>query len=287
MGVVLITGCSSGIGLEAALAFARRGDTVVASMRNTAKAVRLTERAESEGLTVDVVAMDVTDDASVAAAVADVEGRHGAIDVLVNNAGVGHSGPVETIDMDLARSLIETNMWGPVRTTRAVLPKMRERRSGVIINVSSVQGRVPGLGYNGFYGMSKHALGALTEALYWELAPFGIRVACIEPGFFATEIFANSNWGETDDSSPYGADHAWMSEFYVKSGEALGADPRGVADVIVAASADATTPLHTLVGDDAFGFVGAVEQCGTFENWVPVGTQIVEGVAGPRPVAAG
>lgn len=266
------------------MAFARRGDTVFASMRNPNKSAALEGRAKDEGVQIEILTLDVTDDGSVAAAVLAVEERYGAIDILVNNAGVGHSGPVETIDIDRARELMETNLWGAVRTIRAALPKMREHGSGVIINVTSVAGRVPGNGYNGFYSASKHGLGALSEALAWEMAAFGIRVACIEPGFFATEIFANSDWGDVDSSTPYAADNAWMSDFYVKSGEIAGGDPRVVAAVILRAADDPDTPLHNLVGDDAVMFVDLVGQAGTFEAWLPIGTQIVESVVGPRPI---
>ena len=285
MAVVLITGCSSGIGLETALAFARRGDTTYASMRNPSKADALQSRADAEGLTVHVVTLDVTDDESVAVAVAAIEALHGGIDVLVNNAGVGYGGAVETIPTERARALMETNVWGPVRTARAVLPAMRSRGSGVIINVTSVAGRVPGSPHNAFYCASKHALGTLSESLFWEVQPFGVRVACIEPGFFATEIFANSDWGSVVDGSPYAADDAWMSEFYVKSGEAAGGDPALVAAAIISAVDDPSTPLHTLVGDDATMFVGLVAEAGTFEGWIPVATAIVESVSGPRPAA--
>jgi NAD(P)-dependent dehydrogenase (short-subunit alcohol dehydrogenase family) len=285
MSVVLITGCSSGIGLETAIAFAKRGDAVYATMRNLAKADRLRSRAAEEGVEVEVLQLDVTDDDSVDAAIADVEAKHGAIDILVNNAGLGHSGPIETIDLALAHELIETNVWGAVRTIRAALPAMRAKGSGVIVNVTSVAGRVPGVAYNGFYSASKHGLGAISEALLWEVAPFGIRVACVEPGFFATDIFANSARSTADMSAPYAADNAWMDEFYTKSGEAMGGDPAVVADVILRIADDPSAEMHNLVGDDATMFVDLVGQAGTFEAWLPVGTSIVEGVAGPRPVA--
>ena len=280
MGVVLITGCSSGIGLEAALAFARRGDVVAASMRNPAGGDELERRAKE----VDVVALDVTDDDSVIAAVGDVETRLGPIDVLVNNAGVGYSGPIETIDIDRARAVMETNYWGPVRLIRAVLPSMRARQTGVIVNVGSAAGRVPGTGYNAFYASSKHAIGALTEALAMEVGGFGIRTVCIEPGFFATDIFAKSQWGDVDAESPYAADSAWMNGFYVAAGEQAGGDPTVVADAIVAAATDEATPTHVLVGDDAHQFVELVSQAGSFEAWLPIGEGIVSGVSGPRPV---
>jgi NAD(P)-dependent dehydrogenase (short-subunit alcohol dehydrogenase family) len=285
MAVVLITGCSSGIGLEAALAFARRGDTVCASMRNPGKAGTLQERAGTEGLTVEVIPLDVLDDRSVTDAVTSIEKAHGPIDVVVNNAGVGFSGSVETLDIDKARSVIDTNFWGAVRVIRAVLPTMRERGSGVIVNVTSVAGRVRGTPYQAFYSASKHGLGALSEGLQFEVAPFGIRVACIEPGFFTTEIFANGEIGNVDVTNPYGADHAWLDDFYLKSGQAEGGDPGVVAEAIVRAADDPKTPLHNLVGDDAALFVDLGAQAETFEGWVPVATQIVESAAGPRPVA--
>jgi NAD(P)-dependent dehydrogenase (short-subunit alcohol dehydrogenase family) len=284
MAVVLITGCSSGIGLEAALAFARQGDTVYASMRNTGKAGPLQERASKEGLTIDIVPLDVLDDRSVTDAVTKIEKTHGGIDVVVNNAGVGYSGSVETLDIDKARAVIDTNFWGAVRVIRAAVPQMREKGAGVIINVTSVAGRVRGTPYQAFYSASKHGLGALSEGLQFEVAPYGIRVACIEPGFFTTEIFTNGEIGNVDLTNPYGADHAWLDEFYLKSGQAAGGDPAVVADAIVHAANDPATPLHNLVGDDAAMFVDLGAQAGTFEGWVPVATQIVESAAGPRPV---
>ena len=285
MSVVLITGCSSGIGLEAALAFARHGDTTYASMRDLARADRLRSRADAEGLTLEVLTMDVTDDDSVKAAVAEVESRHGAVDVLVNNAGVGFFGSVEDMDLSRAATLIDTNLWGAVRTTRAVLPAMRARGSGVIVNVTSVAGRVPGVPYQGFYSASKHALATLSEALNWEVAPYGIRVASVEPGFFATDIISNAGNGEAAATSPYAADQAWLVDFYLKAIESDAAPPASiVADAIVQAAVDPATPLHNLVGDDAKLYVDLAGQAGTYENFVPVATSIIEGVAGPRPV---
>jgi NAD(P)-dependent dehydrogenase (short-subunit alcohol dehydrogenase family) len=254
-------------------------------MRDPARAGRLLERAGAEGLAVEVVPLDVTDDTSVEAAVRTVEEAHGAVDVLVNNAGVAGSGPVETIPLALARGVLDTNVWGPVRTTRAVLPAMRARGSGVIVNVSSAAGRVPGMPYNGFYAASKHALGALSESLAWELAPFGIRVVLIEPGFVATEIFEKS-WTTDDAGAPYGADHRWMNAFFRTSGETRAGDPAVVAEAVARAAADPGTPLHVLVGDDARTFADLAARADGHEDWVAVATQIVESVAGPRPLAA-
>jgi len=282
MAVVLITGCSSGFGLETALAFSRRGDKTFASMRDLKKAHRLHRRAEDEGLDIEVLELDVTVDASVTTAMNAIRSKCHDIDVLVNNAGVGFTGPVETIDIGRARMIMETNLWGAVRMIRAVAPLMRRQRHGVIINVSSMSARVPGNPYDGFYGASKHALGALSESLAWELSPFGIRVVCIEPGFFSTDIFANSDMDQVDQSSPYAADNAWINNFQLRSVEKGGGDPADVAAAITKAVDDLTTPLHNLVGDDAWMYVEMAERAGTFENLVPILTQLFESVSGPR-----
>jgi NAD(P)-dependent dehydrogenase (short-subunit alcohol dehydrogenase family) len=264
------------------LAFARRGDTTYASMRSPEKAGRLLERAGAEGRTVEVLALDVTDDASVRSAVRSIEDRHGAIDVLVNNAGVDDSGPVETLPLERAQALMETNVWGPVRTSRAALPAMRARGKGVIVNMSSLAGRVPATPYGGFYAASKHALGALSESLAWELGPFGIRVVCIEPGFFTTEIFSKA-WSEaTQASGPYSVDHGWVRRFFVDR-ERHGGDPALVAEAVVRAAEDPSAPLHTLVGDDAAAYVGVADEAGSYEGWVTAATELLASVAGPRP----
>jgi NAD(P)-dependent dehydrogenase (short-subunit alcohol dehydrogenase family) len=286
MAVVLITGCSSGFGLEAALAFARHGDTVCATMRNLGKAEPLKKRAADEGVEVDIEALDVTDDASVATGIASVVDRHGPIDVLVNNAGVGFGGAVETIPLDTAQALMDTNFWGAVRTARAVLPSMRERRTGVIINVTSLSGLVPGALYTGMYAASKHALGALSEALATEVAPFGIRVVCVAPGFFATEITNNSD--ATDDGlagSAYEADATWWQSF-MQSSVSGGADASVVADAIVSAAHDPDTPLQRPVGDDAELYLGLWDQTRTYEAWIEAAIPVVEMTAGPRPAAS-
>ena len=167
---------------------------------------------------------------------------------------------------------------------RAALPAMRAKGSGVIVNVTSVAGRVPGNAYMAWYTSSKHAINALSEGLAVELDGLGVRVACIEPGFFQTDFMENVSPDPTaDPSNPYAADHAWMMDFYDKSVAGAPA-PVVVADAIVATATDPTTPLHNLVGDDAIVFVDLVDQAGSVEAWLPVGITIVESVAGPRPV---
>lgn len=283
MAVVLITGCSSGFGLEAALAFAKAGDTVVATMRNLGKAEALRKRAADDGVEVDLEAIDVTDDASVIAGIAAVVERHGPIDVLVNNAGVGYGGPVETMPLATAQALFDTNYWGAIRTSREVLPSMRERRTGVIINVTSLSGLIPGALYTGMYAASKHALSAISEALATEVAPFGIRVVCVAPGFFATEIAHNND--ATDDGiagSAYEADATWWNDFMNGSID-NGADAAVVAQAMVAASRDAATPLQVPVGDDAALYLDLWDQTRTYEAWIESAMPIVEMTAGPRP----
>jgi NAD(P)-dependent dehydrogenase (short-subunit alcohol dehydrogenase family) len=283
MSVVLITGSSSGFGLEVALAFARRGDTTYATMRDLAKADKLLDRAKAEGLSVELLALDVDNDASVAAAVSTVEDRHGAIDILINNAGVDYTGSVETIDFEKARAVMETNFWGPVRTIRAALPAMRAKGGAVIINVSSAAGRMPGTPYGSWYSASKHALNALTEAMYLELDGIDVRVACIEPGFFRTEITRNSGAHQIDEADPYAKDQAWLADFFAKSVIEGGGDPGDVADAIVRAAHDPATPVHNLVGDDASMLIDLYQQAGSMEAWLPVAVSFAESVAGPRP----
>lgn len=278
MGVVLITGCSTGIGLRTAVAFAKAGDTVVATMRNTAKADGLKKAAAEAGVEVDVVALDVTDDGSAAAAVADVLDRHGRIDVLINNAGVGLSGVIEDFPEDQARIALETNLWGPIRMARLVLPGMRAQGSGVVVNVSSIIGRLPAFPGYGFYAAGKHALGALSESLSAEVAPFGVRVVCIEPGYYDTALSdtADTLLAQLDPSSPY----LGISTFMLQLSKGLlvnGGDPGDVADAIVAAVADPASPLHVHVGADADAFLELWAQTGTYETFMPAATAALAG----------
>jgi NAD(P)-dependent dehydrogenase (short-subunit alcohol dehydrogenase family) len=285
MSVVLITGCSSGFGLETALAFARRGDATYASMRDPKRATALLERAEAEGLNLEVLALDVTNEASLAAAVRHVEDQHGAVDVLVNNAGIDHAGPVETMPIERAQAILDTNLWGPVRTSRAVLPGMRARGGGVIVNVSSIAGRIPPNPYGGFYAASKHAVGVLSESLASEVRIFGVRVVCLEPSFYATGITGRA-WPDNHAHGPYGADYAWMRTFIAATVVQQGADPSIVARAVVRAVEDPATPLHVLVGEDAATYIDLAARAGGYEGWVRATMEVFASVAGPRPAPA-
>ena len=268
MSVVLITGCSTGIGLHASVAFARNGDAVVATMRNTSKADALRKAAADAGTEVEVLQLDVTDDASARSAVSEVLTRHGRIDVLVNNAGVGLSGAIEDFPEDQARASLETNFWGPVRMVRLVLPTMRTQGSGVIVNISSITGRLPSFPCYGFYAAGKHALGAMSESLAAEVAPFGIRVLCVEPGYYLTSLTdtVDTLGAQLDPSSPYADISHFMLDF-TKDALVNGGDPADVADAVVAAVADDASPLHVHVGADADAYLDLWHQTGTFETF--------------------
>ena len=200
MAVVLVTGSSSGIGLATALHFVQLGHEVYAGVRTPSTASELNAAAERErGL--HVVTLDVDDAASVTRAVGEVLDRTHRIDVLVNNAGIGGGGPIADVPVDFAKAMFETNYFGVIRMTQAVLPAMREQRRGAIVNVSSVWGRVAVAGH-GHYCAAKHALEAASEALAQEVFAFGIRVAIVEPGVVTTPIFTKAR-RFADATSPY------------------------------------------------------------------------------------
>ena len=201
MQICLITGTSTGIGHATALHLARRGYRVYATMRNTAKGDQLGAAAAAENLDLVIETLDVADHQSMLDCVARIMAVEGRIDLLINNAGLSSSSPIETYPEDEHRALFEANYWGPVKLTQAVLPAMRERASGAIINISSVLGRIAWAN-QGAYCASKFAIEAFSEALAQEVAPFGIRVAIIEPGVTASAIFDNTPV-HYDRASPY------------------------------------------------------------------------------------
>jgi NAD(P)-dependent dehydrogenase (short-subunit alcohol dehydrogenase family) len=159
---------------------------------------------------------------------------------------------------------------------------MRAQGSGVIINVSSLASRVPGTAYSSMYGASKSAINAVSEALATEVEPFGIRVVSIEPGFFDTAISDNNLDRGRELQGPYAADEAWIQSFF-DAGVGGGASPAIVADVIVEAATNPSTPLHTTVGDDADMYLGLLAQVDGFEGWMDAVIPIVEATVGPRP----
>ncbi len=252
MAVVLITGCSSGFGLLSALQFARNGDRVFASMRDTKKGAALEEIARKENMQIEVVPLDVTDEQSVASAVRQVIEKAGQIDVLVNNAGIGAHGPIEETDDGEAREIFDTNFFGVLNTIRHVAPKMREQRSGTIVNVSSLAGRVPPP-FGGIYSASKFALEAASEALHFELHPFGVRVLLIEPGGFQTNIENTRRVARRfTEGSPYlDLEQRFEQSLTKLPAAAERADPQIVAETIYNAVYDKEPKLRYLVGQDA------------------------------------
>ncbi len=223
--VVVVTGVSSGIGCAAAEKFAERGCRVIGTVRSTAKAAALRN--------VELVEMDVRDDASVRRAIQSIIARTGRIDVLVNNAGTSVLGAVEETAPAEAAALFDTNVFGILRTTQAVLPQMRAQRGGRIVNVSSVLGFLPAP-YMGFYSASKHAVEGLSESLDHEVRRFGIRVTLVEPAFARTNIEANSQ--STKSAIPaYDLERELVGNTFARS--VSGApEPDGVANTIVEAA---------------------------------------------------
>lgn len=187
MATVLITGTSKGIGYTTALTLARAGHTVYATLRNPARAKELTAEFAQQSLPICVSLMDVDSDDSVATGVAAIVQAAGNIDVLVNNAGIERNGAIEDLSIDDIRDVMETNYFGAVRCIKALLPHMRTRRSGHIVNVTSVAGRVS-TSPLGAYAASKFALEALCEALAQEVKSFNVRVAIVEPGIIDTPM---------------------------------------------------------------------------------------------------
>jgi NAD(P)-dependent dehydrogenase (short-subunit alcohol dehydrogenase family) len=245
MTVALITGANSGIGRGAAVDLAARGWTVYGSMRSLDKGEKLAAMAAAAGVEVHPVVCDVTDTESVNRAVAEVTAASGGIDVLVNNAGIGGNGVVEEAPLELYQEVMDVNLYGIIRCLKAVLPQMRERGSGCIINVSSVTGVIAAIA-QAPYVASKWAVEGLTEALAQDVAPFGIRVAIIEPGIVKTAILAK-NTDAPNETGAYDAHNRRLFGFYAAGLEAPG-HPSEVSDVIYEAATTATPKLRWTCG---------------------------------------
>ena len=200
MSLALVTGSNSGIGLATAVALARAGRTVAATMRNLDRGEEIRKIAEKERLPLHIFAVDVNDDNSVLDGFAKVAAELGPIETLVNNAGVPGGGAVEETPLEDFRSVMETNFFGALRCIKAVVTGMRERRSGTIVNVTSIAGRMASAPMAS-YAASKWALEALSECLAQEMRAFNVRVAIVEPGVIATPIFGKGR--PPTENSPY------------------------------------------------------------------------------------
>ncbi len=245
----LITGTSKGIGYEAALAFARAGHTVYAAMRNPAQSPALATQAAKENLPIHIVTMDVDSDASVTTAINAILVQ-GPIDILVNNAGIERMGSIEEAPLSDFRACMETNYFGAIRCIQALVPHMRERRAGSIVNVSSVAGRITSPPMAA-YAASKWALEAMTEALAGELKTHNIRVALIEPGIIDTSMAQNIGAPGTPSIYPHRA--RWSAMFTASLQNAT--PPAFVAEKILAVASGDDWQLRHLVGPDAIPFL--------------------------------
>ena len=251
MATVLITGTSTGIGLATALAFARAGHRVAATMRNPGRAPELAEAAAREKLGITVYPMDVDDDASVRDGVGRIAKELGQIDVLVNNAGIERMGSVEELPLAGFRAVMETNYFGVIRCIQAVVPAMRLRRSGCIINVASIAGHVA-TSPMAAYTASKYALESLSECLAQEVKSFNVRVAIIEPGIIDTPMARHI--GVAQGHSPYPQLRRIAALFVAALKNPV--PPSLVADKILEVASGSTWQLRHLVGPDAAPFVG-------------------------------
>jgi NAD(P)-dependent dehydrogenase (short-subunit alcohol dehydrogenase family) len=280
---VLITGTSSGFGKLTAHTLAKQGHTVFASMRgasakNAAPAAELRAWAEREGVKLHVVELDVTDQASVDAAVKQILSTAGHIDVVVNNAGYGLVGHEETFSPEQAQALFDVNVFGVQRVNRAVLPSMREKGKGLLIHISSGLGRVV-LPCMGIYGASKFALEALAESYRYELAPTGVDSVIVQPGAFGTE-FSNSllQAANPERAAGYGAAAKLQEQMFAGIGAMLSGpnapSPQLVADAVakLIETPIGQRPLRTVVdpltgqSTEAINSVAAQIQSVTLES---------------------
>jgi NAD(P)-dependent dehydrogenase (short-subunit alcohol dehydrogenase family) len=231
---VLITGCSSGVGRAAALGFARLGVPTWASAR------RIEALDELKRAGCNVIQLDVTDEQSRTRAVKTIEAEHGAVGILVNNAGYGQSGPVEEVTLEMLQRQFDTNLFGLIRMCQLVIPAMRAQGSGTVVNIGSAAGLIGPTGATA-YGMTKWALEALSDGLRFEVTRFGINVVLIEPGGVLTNFnqVEASTWPPEDGSSPYRQlrdnIRARMERFFREGSRAM-SKPEDVAKVIVKAA---------------------------------------------------
>jgi NAD(P)-dependent dehydrogenase (short-subunit alcohol dehydrogenase family) len=255
--VAIVTGSSTGIGYETSLALARNGFLTYATMRNLNKAENIRSLATKESLPLHVTPLDVTDDLSVKNAVQSILSKEGRIDVLVNNAGYVLSGAFEDLTLDEIKAQYETNVFGLIRTTQAVLPIMRKQKSGIIVNISSGAGR---FGYPGHsaYISTKFAVEGLSESMSYELDPFGIKVVVVEPGVIRTDIVNAMVVARKsqDPNSPYLQILQKMANAFEKMMKNA-SSPDLVANVVLNAVKDQNPNLRYLAGNDVEQWLGA------------------------------
>jgi NAD(P)-dependent dehydrogenase (short-subunit alcohol dehydrogenase family) len=250
--VAIVTGSSSGIGYATSLLLARNGFHTYATMRNIGRSADVQEIAYKERLPLEVIQLDVNDDASIRDSIEKVESENERIDVLVNNSGYGLVGAFEDLSVEEIKSQFETNFFGVIRLTQQVLPIMRKQKSGTIVNISSGAGRIgfPGMSA---YVSSKFALEGLSESMSYELEPFGIKVVIIEPGVIRTNFKKNSVMSKKslDNSSisPYSS-IIQKIDSSISSMIEHATPPEEVAKAILHAAISNNPELRYLVGSD-------------------------------------
>jgi len=254
--VAVVTGTSSGIGFETALALAREGYYTYATMRDTTKSDKIKELGQKENLNIDVLELDVDDENSVKTAIQKILDQKQRIDVLVNNAGWGLWGCVEDVSIDEFKAQFDTNFFSIIRLIQEVGPTMRKLGSGTIVNISSVVGRI-GFPASPAYISSKFALEGLSESLRFELAPFGVNVVIIEPGVIKTNFMKNMRMAEKSESDTVYRDITVKVVSGVKMMAEMGTHPKEVADTIVKAVKDEKPLPRYIGGNDASMFLEA------------------------------
>ena len=254
--IAVITGSSSGIGLETVLALAREGYYTYATMRDITKSDKIKEIKQKENLKIDVLELDVDNENSAKTAIRQILDQKQRIDVLVNNAGWGLWGCVEDVSVDEFKAQFETNFFSIIRLIQEVTPTMRKQGSGTIVNVSSVAGRI-GFPASPAYISSKFALEGLSESLRLEMAPFGVNVVIIEPGVIKTNFLNPMKMAKRSESDTVYRDITVKVTSGVKMMAEMGTHPKEVADTIVKAIKNENPLPRYIVGNDASMFLEA------------------------------
>ena len=267
----IVTGANSGIGRSTAITLAKNDYTVFATMRSLERGEKLREIAQELNLVIKAVELDVSDTDSVNQGINEILNQTDQIDILINNAGVGSNAVIEDVDIESDKSVFETNFWGVVRCIQAVLPTMRQQKSGHIIQVSSIAGRV-GLPAQPIYSASKWALEGLSENLAHDLSSFGVRVSIIEPGVTRTAILGKNNTVPQNDD--FENIYARMLDMYMQGIEA-NIRPEAVSETILQCLESSSHQLRWPVAWGAETMVNARHDGSVSdEEWVEIGSLV-------------
>ena len=267
--VALVTGCSSGIGLETAIALGREGHFTYATMRDVKKSGSLDKIVNDEGLPIKVLELDVDSEKSVDDTIAKIMEEKGRVDTLINNAGWGMWGAVEDVSIEEFKQQFETNFFSIIRLIQKVAPIMRKQKSGNIVNVSSVAGKI-GFPVSPAYISSKFALEGLSECIRFELGPFGINVIIIEPGVIKTNFFDSMKMAKKSNSDSVYNEITSKVVSGVKMMAEMGTEPKEVADTIIKSINEEKPLPRYIVGNDAMMFLESKKMKTDieFENYI-------------------